>query len=253
MLELFQRIRHANVTLQGKLEFANDWNFFMADPSGDCENLISTGPHAGTLEAFATGVKLRTRYKDLLDQAIASDRTTFWASDSRRVIETAQYFGAGFFGIAWERIARLHVIPETADRAANTLAPGRTCAEYNRRGNGFGHDLGVQKLQEWRSVYLPPIIERLAKEHPELRFTDSEIYSMQELCGFELMAKGSSPWCEVFTHAEWEDFEYARDLLHFYRSGPGNPYGAAMGWLWLNATTELLSVGPAAGPLFLSL
>ena len=34
---------------------------------------------------------------------------------------------------------------------------------------------------------------------------------------------------------------------------PGNPYGPALGWLWLNATANLLAEGPSAGPLFFSL
>jgi acid phosphatase len=76
---------------------------------------------------------------------------------------------------------------------------------------------------------------------------------MQLLCGFETIAKGSSPWCDVFTKDEWEGFEYARDIIHYYRAGPGNPYSASMGWLWLNVTANLLREGPSSGPLFFSL
>jgi acid phosphatase len=47
-------------------------------------------------------------------------------------------------------------------------------------------------------------------------------------------------------------FEYARDVQHYYRAGPGNPYAASLGYLWLNATTNLLRQGPDVGPLFLS-
>ena len=64
---------------------------------------------------------------------------------------------------------------------------------------------------------------------------------MMEMCGFEILVRGDSPWCKVFTREEWLDFEYARDLLHFYRAGPGNKYAGAMGWLWLNATQDLIS------------
>lgn len=46
---------------------------------------------------------------------------------------------------------------------------------------------------------------------------------------------------KVFTREEWLDFEYARDLLHFYRAGLGIKYAGAMGWLWLNATQDLIS------------
>lgn len=76
---------------------------------------------------------------------------------------------------------------------------------------------------------------------------------MQEICGFETLARGSSPWCKVFTQEEWLQFEYARDVIHYFRTGPGNPYGMAMGWLWLNTTANLIHLGPeVAGPIFFS-
>ncbi|KAK4548315.1 hypothetical protein LTR36_010185 [Oleoguttula mirabilis] len=252
MLELFQHLQAANLTLSGDLAFTDGWDFFIADPAQRFENVVATGPCAGTLEAFAAGVKLRTRYEHLLVEALATNMTSFWASDSLRVIETARYFGAGFFGIDWKEVARLHVIPETPDRGADTLTPGRTCLNYRFNVDEYGHDYGIRKLYEWREAYLPPIIKRLGKQNPDITFNEAEVYSMQEFCGFETIAKGSSRWCDVFTHEEWESFEYARDLLHYYRAGPGNPYSGAMGWLWLNATANLLLEGPGAGPLYLS-
>lgn len=254
MLELYHHIQDANVTLQGDLAFTNDWDFFMADPAQRFENLVATGPNAGTLEAFATGTKLRTRYEHILQQALAQNQTSFWASGSKRVIETAKYFGAGFFGIDWQDVASLHVIPETPERGGDTLTPGKTCRNFAANVDAYGHDYGIRMLYEWRHTYLPPIIERLAKHNPDTLFSEAEVYSMQELCGFETIAKGSSQWCDVFTHDEWKSFEYARDLLHYYRAGPGNPYSRAMGWLWLNATAGLLRQGPEeAGSMFFSL
>lgn len=42
---------------------------------------------------------------------------------------------------------------------------------------------------------------------------------MQEMCGFEITVRGKSKWCDVFTHEEWLEFEYARDVIHYYRAG----------------------------------
>lgn len=254
MLELYQRLQHLEVEFQGDLEFVNSWNFFLPEPSERLENLVSTGPYAGTLGAFTTGVKLRTRYEHLLTKALSRNQTSFWASGSKRVVATARYFAAGFFGIEWEDIAKLHVIPETSDLGADTLTPGDTCKNYADNIDDFGHDHGIRMLTSFRSTYLPAIAARLEQQNPGVTFTESEIYVMQEICGFETLAKGSSPWCDVFTHDEWLQFEYGRDLLHFYRSGPGNKYGAAMGMLFLNASTNLLQQGPEeAGPLYFSL
>jgi acid phosphatase len=105
----------------------------------------------------------------------------------------------------------------------------------------FGYDQGYYKLALWQDKFAKPIAHRLSTESSGLAFSSLEIYSMMEMCGFEVLARGHSPWCEVFPKKEGLDFEYARDLLHFYRVGPGNKYSSAMGWLWLNAPLGLLS------------
>ena len=192
-------------------------NRWPIDPQKHLEQLTTTGPFAGVLEAFTTGVKLRTRYGHLVDE-LAENRTTLWASGSNRVIETGRYFSAGFFGIDWEKSASLKVIPETDDLGADTLTPGDTCLKY-RDDFKYGHDFGAAMLVKFRSTYLGAIGDRLEKDNPQIRFTDAEIYSMQEMCGFETIIRGSSKWCSIFTHADWENFEYARDVIHYYRAG----------------------------------
>lgn len=253
MLELYQRLKHIDLEFQGDISFVNAWNFFMSDPNRGMENLVPTGPYAGTLGAFTTGVRLRTQYEDLLWDALNRSQTSLWASDSKRVVETARYFAAGFYGLDWQDFATLHVIPETPNLGADTLTPGDTCLKYYNNADDYGHDYGYRMLKQFQWAYLPTVAKRLQFQNPNVTFSLPEIYTMQEICGFETLAKGSSPWCDVFTHDEWRHFEYARDLLHYYRSGAGNKYGATMGWLWLNATTSLLQAGPDAGPLFFSL
>lgn len=215
--------------------------------------MTSTGPYAGTLSAFGAGTRLRTRYRNLLSTSSVLHPINFWASDSNRVIETARYFATGFFGPDWDcrRAAKLHIIPETPDLGADTLTPGDTCLKY-REDLLTGHDYGLIQLSKFRSAYLPPVSARFQAQNPGIKFTDGEIYSMQEMCGFETLVRGSSPWCNVFTHGDWLNFEYARDIIHYHRAGPGNKYGAVMGWLWLNATSNLLAEGPDAGGLFFS-
>jgi acid phosphatase len=200
-------------------------------------------------------VRLRTRYKHLLSKAIASqpDRPIrFWASDSQRVIETARHFALGFFGIDYQtnNTADLEVISEHSSLGADTLTPGRTCFN-NKKNKAQGQKKGYDLMGEYRAIYVKPIRERLMTQ-TGMHFSDQDIYAMQEMCGFETTVRGRSDWCDVFTQEEFLSFEYARDLLHYYRAGPGQKYAASMGWLWLNATTNLLLEGPAAGPLFFS-
>ncbi|KAJ5241977.1 uncharacterized protein N7469_000304 [Penicillium citrinum] len=250
-LEFLDRVKALGVPLNGSLAFLNHWTYFTDDPSRDFGQLTSTGPYAGTLTAFTSGVRFRTRYGNLI-----SDKSTtrLWASDSQRVIDTAQYFASGLFGLNWESNgrAKLDIIPETFERGADTLTPGDTCKRYLEDVT-HGHDYGAHMLARFQDIYIPSIARRLVKENPSLgKLGNVEVFSMQEMCAFETTVRGSSPWCNLFTEQEWESFEYARDLVHYYRAGPGNSYAGAMGWLWLNATSSILQAGPTAGTLFLS-
>jgi acid phosphatase len=84
--------------------------------------LTTTGPYAGVLEAFTTGIKLGTRYRHLWNES-AEDITYLWASDSGRVIDTARHFSAGFFGLN-NPAAKVTVISEAEDKGGDTLTPG---------------------------------------------------------------------------------------------------------------------------------
>lgn len=219
------------------------------------EQLTSTGPFSGTLGSFTTGVRLRTRYKHLLAQSSVHHPNRpikFWSSDSQRVIETARHFALGFFGIDYEskKEAALEVISEHPSVGAETLTPGRTCLN-NKKDHVEGQRKGYDLVGLYRESYMPPIRMRLF-DQTGMNFTDQDIWAMQEMCGFETTVRGRSDWCDVFTQDEFLSFEYARDILHYYRAGPGQRYAASMGWLWLNATTNLLLQGPSAGPLFFS-
>ena len=252
-ISLLERLQGPKDVLNGSLAFLNNWTYFTSDPSSEFEQLTTTGPYAGTLAAFTAGVRFRTRYGHLLRK---SKTTRLWASDSERVIRTAQHFAAGVFGLDWEQgLAELQVIPETFDRGADTLTPGDTCLRY-LEDTVHGHDYGANMLSIFQDAYTPAIAERLVsvQGNPGLgNLTSLDVFGMQEMCGFETTVRGSSPWCHVFTREEWEQFEYARDVIHYYRAGPGNPYAGAMGWLWLNATAAILQSGPESGTLFLSL
>lgn len=252
-LQFLKRVKETGLPLNGSLEFLNDWTYFSDNPQRDFGELTNTGPYAGTLGAFRTGVRFRTRYRDLVSKDIY---TRLWASDSSRVIDTARHFASGFFGLDWESSgkAQLQVIPESFERGADTLTPGDTCLKY-LEDTILGHDNGMEMLAQFQEAYIPAIASRLIHEDNIglNNLSNDDVYGMQEMCGFETMVRGTSPWCEVFTEQDWYNFEYARDLLLYYRAGPGNPYAGAMGWLWLNATTGLLHDGPIAGSMFLSL
>ncbi|KAJ4982848.1 histidine acid phosphatase [Stagonosporopsis vannaccii] len=243
-----EKMRNSGVTFTGPLAFFNTWTLFWTNDA-DLEQLTSTGPFSGRLGSFTTGVRLRTRYQHLLERAVSANATTYWASGSARVIETARHFALGFFGL--DTPTELQVISEAQSRGADTLTPGRTCLA-NLVDAQEGKVKGYRLMGEYRASYLPAIAARLASQ-TGIDFSPQDVFSMQEMCGFETTVRGQSDWCNVFTQDEFLAFEYARDLLHYYRAGPGQRYAAAMGWLWVNATTNLMAEGgTTAGPLFFS-
>ena len=244
-IALLSRLQAADVHLSGSLAFLKGWHYFTNLSNPDFEDLITHGPYAGTLQAANTGRKLREQYANLVD---SNKTTTFWSCSSPRDIETAKYFANGFFGEDWERSSatKLEVIPETAERGADTLTPGDTCLKYIE-DKVYGHDRGYGELAKWQDTFAPAIAARLKHDAGGLYLSPLEVYGMMEICGFEILVRGSSQWCDVFTHEDWLDFEYGRDLLHFYRAGPGNDFAGAMGWLWLSATTKLISNATVRG------
>lgn len=177
MLELYHKLQNANLTFRNDLSFVNTWNFFAPLPAKQFEQLTSTGPHAGTKGAFSAGVSLRTRYRELLENAQAQQDMSFWASDSDRVIDSARYFAAGFFG--WNHSATLHIIPETPERGGNSLTPARACQNYVDDVENKGRGYGARQLLAWKETYIPAIRRRLLLQHPEIEFSTSETYTMQ--------------------------------------------------------------------------
>ena len=237
-LNLLERLRAPEAKLTGSLLFVNDWDYFTNTSNPAFEDLTDVGPYAGTKQASDTGRLMRQRY----DHLTTRRKTKFWSCSSPRDVETAECFANGYFGSKWrtDGFAMLEVIPETEDRGANTLTPGDTCLNYVSDLEE-GHDKGYIKLAEWQAVFSKPIDKRLVHDVRGVKLSPLDIYGMMEMCGFEILAKGRSPWCDVFTMEEWLEFEYARDLLHYYRAGPGNKFGPLMGWLWLNTTQHLMS------------
>ena len=126
---LLERFQNFSQPFRGSLDFINYWTYFTNTDGSAFENLTTSGPYAGTLEAFRTGQRLRKRYGHL---ARARRTTNFWSCSSPRDIATAEWFADGFFGLNWttKHVAKLNVIPETSERGADTLTPGDTCLRY---------------------------------------------------------------------------------------------------------------------------
>ncbi|KAK9480876.1 histidine phosphatase superfamily [Lipomyces japonicus] len=275
---------HANTTVMAAFAdafpFITQWRLFfdMHNKTDDSnsghaqlEKLTTTGVFSGTMQALNAGVEFRKRYGHLVGQhGNNATASTVFSCSCPRVMHTAETFAAGFFNhVDDDDIAIRHVVvPDKApSRGADTLTPGKMCANY-RTDSQHGRPRAYARFASFKTAYLSRTVRRIARvmaggnnsSSSGHIFTTDELFTMQEMCGFEMLARGvsdrprdHSPWCAVFTRREWEEFEYARDLLHYYRSGPGCKYSHPLGFLYLNATSHLISQGPEkAGSYFFS-
>jgi hypothetical protein len=84
-------------------------------------------------------------------------------------------------------------------------------------------------------VYTKPIMKRLEDQAPGFNFTADDVVGMQQLCGYETVIRGSSPFCslDVFSSNDWLSFEYMNDIMYFYNAGYGNEISGVLGYPWL--------------------
>jgi len=97
-------------------------------------------------------------------------------------------------------------------------------------------------------------MERFHNLAPGFNFTANDIVGMQELCGYETVIRGSSPFCnlELFSPNDWLDFEYTNDIQYFYNAGYANPISGVLGFPWVNASAGLLLGDEANQDIFVS-
>lgn len=73
---------------------------------------------------------------------------------------------------------------------------------------------------EWVSVFAPPIAARLNEWAPGAHIKDKDVYPLMSMCPFHtLYLESRSPFCALFTEADFEAFEYRQDLDKFYKTG----------------------------------
>ena len=73
--------------------------------------------------------------------------------------------------------------------------------------DAFEKKSSLKPAGKWLATYAPRVRARLSKLIPNVPLTDNDVLAMQMLCGYESIARGSSPFCGVFTDGEWLDVE----------------------------------------------
>lgn len=200
----------------------------------------------GRLELFSHGVNFHLAYPQLHTE-------TLLVGGQDRVVESAQWFAAGFFGRDVNQTATLDVIGEN-NKTKSWITPMDRCDSWEYSS---GNDL----VEEWGAIYLPRIATRinkvLAPTFPGVNFTAANMHGALWACayGTAVYGKGNAPWCNVFEDREILDFEYELDLLMRGAFGYGLPsgQGPVLGSLLVsNVTAFMQANGSAAQNLSLN-
>ncbi|KAJ7749808.1 phosphoglycerate mutase-like protein [Mycena maculata] len=257
---------NGTVKANGPLAFLNTWNYKLG-----AEILTPFGRE----QLFELGTGFRVKYGDLLK---GFTKFPVWRTTSEeRMVDSALHFAAGFFGVqAYQTdynqlidietpgfnctscnvivdisrrvlisFSRLLIILYTDTYSSATLAPYDMCPNSVNTVAAIGAPL----LAQWQDIYLKEAQDRLNKDFESstgLTLNTTWLYAMQQLCAYETVALGYSSFCDLFTEAEWEGFEYSVDLSFWYDNGPGNPAVAAQGVGWVQELTARLTQSRAS-------
>jgi len=182
----------------------------------------------GKLEAAQLGVTLSYKYPNLrLPERV-------YSSTASRTLESAKGLIRGLE--TEDNQINLVEIYEGEESGADNLTPYKACPAYSG-------SQGSQQASEYIETYTAPIMARLNAYAPNFNFTSDDVTAMFQMCGYETVIRGSSPFCDLdlFSPDEWLSFEYANDIMYFYNTGYGNPISGTIGFPWLNETMNLLS------------
>ena len=222
--QLIERIKSRAKSHQGKFAFLANYSYTLG-----ADQLTELGKQ----EMVHSGRAFFSRYKDLAKTSLPFVR----ASGQRRVIESAERFNEGFQdakkaaeGTDDEESPYSVVVISEAAGSNNTLDHG-LCTAFE------ASTIGSTAQSTYASVFTPPITARLNANLPNANLTLMDTIFMMDLCPFETVASSSrtsSPFCALFTQAEWKQYDYYQTLGKYYGYGPGNPLGPTQGVGFVN-------------------
>jgi hypothetical protein len=199
----------------------------------------------GQQELINSGIKFFHRYKQLTKHNAPFVRS----SGEARVVESAQNWTQGFHKALLEAGVRDSSYPypiiaiSEADGSNNTLNHD-LCTAFE---DGADSKIGGDAQNKWAAVFVPPIQARLNTDLPGVNFTTTDVISFMDLCPFNTVASPNgtiSPFCGLFSAAEWKSYDYYQSLGKYYGYGNGNPLGPTQGVGFINELIARLTGTP---------
>lgn len=201
----------------GSLSFLNSYSYNFG-----AEVLVPQGHR----ELFDNGVRYYYNYGRLYN---TSTKIIARTTSENRMLKSAEYFLAGFFGLEWTNNATLEVMiegtPEYAPTLNNTLAGYDNC----NNSNNYLSTGGANASTAWSNIYLQDATKRFKALSGKYNWTVADSYNAQSMCPYETVAYGYSSFCDLFTFDEWKGYEYSVDLSFMGNDMFASPTGRAVG------------------------
>ncbi|KAJ6079145.1 hypothetical protein N7467_008898 [Penicillium canescens] len=196
---------------KGELEFLNDWSYQLGK-----EILVPIGRQ----ELFNSGILNYYNYGHLYD---TSSKIVVRTTLQSRMLESAENFLAGFFGLDWTKNANILATIDSATTGESACA--------NEASSMFANI--AEPISTWQKTYLKDRTEKLRRLTGNYNWTVTDTYHAQSLCPYETISLGYSEFCQLFNYEEWEGFAYLMDLEFAGLSGFMSPTGRAQGIAWV--------------------
>ena len=232
--QVIEKIKRNVGTFQGDVAFLANYSYTLG-----ADQLTEFGKQ----EIVNSGQAFFSRYQGLAKTSVPFVR----ASGQRRVIDSAQEFNKGFHraktaaGVNEDEDYPYHVtVISEAVGSNNTLDHG-LCTAFE------ASSVGSTSQNTYASVFTPSITARLNSKLPNANLTLTDAVFIMDLCPFETVASSSSapsPFCALFTLAEWKRYDYYQTLGKYYGYGPGNPLGPTQGVGFVNELVARLTGKP---------
>ncbi|KAI9640700.1 NAD-dependent isocitrate dehydrogenase [Ciborinia camelliae] len=195
----------------------------------------------GQQELINSGIKYYNRYKSL-----ATTITPFVRSSGQdRVVESAQNWTQGFH---YARSADssstanasypYNIVIISEGTGSNNTLDHSLCSSFE---DGPDSTIGNSAQTTWAEIFTPNITSRLNSNLPGANLTMTDTISFMDLCPFNTVASPTgiiSPFCSIFTTADWKAYDYYQTLGKYYGFSWGNPLGPTQG---VGFTNELIA------------
>ena len=187
----------------------------------------------GKQEMLLSGKAFYDRYHNLTRDVLPFVR----ASGQHRVVVSAKKFSEGYHqaNFADETAPGTLPIPPVGviiseEAGSNNTLSINTCPAFYTRPNS---DVVLNAKATWAAIFVPSIQDRLNHDMAGANLTVGETIELMDLCPFETVAStnpsASSPFCSLFTTAEWRNYDYYQALDKYYGHSMGNPLAATLG------------------------